>query len=760
MTQDNNIVWSAAREYVKAGIFVNPVYVTRKPDGKKDVRPVGLWRTTSSTSLADIGAWEQDHPNAQLLIDCGKSGILVVDCDGQEGIANWLDLGGAEFPMLGYAATPSGGRHYYYRADPDHPIGNDQDGKVARNVDIRGLGGFVFAPPSQDGSGSWRWIKAPDWAAEGCTVPAVVVERMTASRSPAPAQPTATAGDSLVDDAARQFTKGQAVEYVKKARVELAGKTSGLNGAINNFAMACAHFPWLIDRARCGRLMIQAIGEKHGWTEPDRDDIATINSAYTATEAGKSWVATEVPDAPPGQPDAGGGAAEDTRLSSPLEPVKVAREVLALMPRPLRWWRGAYYEHHGKHWAQSSDAAIRKTIYLTTENATYIGRGKDDEPVVKPWSPNAAKVTNVHDALSHAVTQYEGEAEVVMALENGVLEPATRGLSEHSPERFNLSHLPFRYEPEAECPQWLAFLDSSLPGDSQAHDTIAEWFGYVLSGRTDLHKIGVLVGPPRCGKGTISRVLKAMVGIDGWAAPTLSRLGTEFGLASLIGKSLAVMGDVRWTSKHVIEAVPIMLGISGEDGFTVPRKYLGDWVGKLDTRLMLMSNDAPVFTDASGALAGRMVYVAFHRSFLGQEDLELEGRLMRELPGILNWSLAGLERISKAGMFTQSAASQELRDEVDRDSSPVKAWVEDRCVLDPEAEFSLDALLSHYRDWMKLEHMTFEPSASRFSRDLRSAFADQGVVIDRKPNGVGGKHRVVTGIRPIAGASFPNDLVD
>ena len=758
MDQSNNIMWSAAREYAKNGIYVNPVYVTRKPDGKKDVRPVGLWRTTSSTSLADIGAWEQDHPNAGLLIDCGKSKLLVVDCDGLDGVTAWLDLDPPE--PLWIVDTP-GGQHWYYREHPDHPIGNDQDGKVAPHVDIRGIGGFVFAPPTTDGQGAWAGRGEPDWAAQRCT-PDVVVERMRARKSPGPAQPTVTSevSDDLFDDPERRFTREQAVAYVKAAKEELGKTTQGFNGAINNFAMTCAHFPWLVDRERCGELMIRSLGKRQGWTEPDRDDRLTINSAYSATEAGKSWVAMEAPPVQAAKMADGAGDDGTAHLSPPGQPMKVAREILALRERPLRWWQGAYYEHLGRHWAEISDDMIKKWIYQATEDATFTAVDGKGDFEVKKWSPTAGKVTNVHDALSRGVVQQEQEPAAVMAMENGVLDPATRSMSPHDPALFNLSSLPFSYDPDAACPQWLDFLESTLPGDRQAHETIAEWMGYVLSGRTDLHKIGVLVGPPRCGKGTISRVLKAMVGRDGWAAPTLARLGSEFGMASLIGRGLAVMGDVRWTSKHVIDAVPIMLGISGEDGFSIPRKHVGDWIGKLPTRLMLMSNDAPVFTDASGALAGRMVYVAFHRSFLGSEDLTLEGRLMTELPGILNWALDGLDRVAKLGTFTQSAGSMELAAEVDRDSSPVKAWVDDRCVVDLTAEISLEALLSNYRDWLTTENMSLSPSLNRLSRDIRSAFGDQGVTVERKSNGAGGKHRVVTGIRVIVGGSMVSDLMD
>src|SRR5690242_13538075 len=98
-----------AREYGKNGIYVNQLIVSRKPDGKKDVRPIGQWRKTSSRSLADIAAWEQAYPNAGLLIDTGKSDLVVVDCDGEIGITNWLAL---DPPApLWIVDTAGGGQH-------------------------------------------------------------------------------------------------------------------------------------------------------------------------------------------------------------------------------------------------------------------------------------------------------------------------------------------------------------------------------------------------------------------------------------------------------------------------------------------------------------------------------------------------------------------------------------------------------------------------------------------------------------------------
>lgn len=280
----------SALSYAKSGIYVFPVYVTRKADGKKDVRPVGPWRTISTISAADIAAWwapGEAHEHAGLGIDCGKSGLVVIDGDGPVGLANLDALG---LTSTGIAKTGGGGRHLFYREHPGHVIGNDQDGTVAPSVDVRGLGGCVFAAPTA----GYEWLSEPDWAALP-VVPEVVVRRMSAKAAPASSAPAAK--DDFFDEPERTFTDTEAKAFVKEAIAELGKARGGFNGAINAFAMVCAHFPWLVDRERCARLAIKTLAPITGWTEPNHQDRATINSAYSATEAGRSWTAVRIEEA-------------------------------------------------------------------------------------------------------------------------------------------------------------------------------------------------------------------------------------------------------------------------------------------------------------------------------------------------------------------------------------------------------------------------------------------------------------------------------
>ena len=106
---------------------------------------------------------------------------------------------------------------------------------------------------------------------------------------------------------------------------------------------------------------------------------------------------------------------------------------------------------------------------------------------------------------------------------NGLLDLATGKLYPHSPQYFQSYSLSFDYDPKAPEPrEWLRFLASLWPEDEEARDTLQEIMGLLLTDDTSHHKLFMLVGPPRSGKGTIARVMQRMHGKENVAGPTLS----------------------------------------------------------------------------------------------------------------------------------------------------------------------------------------------------------------------------------------------
>lgn len=421
-------------------------------------------------------------------------------------------------------------------------------------------------------------------------------------------------------------------------------------------------------------------------------------------------------------------------LPPPNEPMKVAR-VLAhdryQLPDEtptLRHWRGGWWQWQGSHWGELELRATRAAAYEFTESA--LCEAKED---LEAWSPNRHKIADLLEALAaivhlpEAVSQPcwidSGHDGTVVAVANGLLDVASRTLYGHTPCFFNVTSVPFDFDPDADPPAtWLEFLSDLWQDDDDSITALQEFFGYVISGRLDLHKILLLVGPTRAGKGVIARTLTALVGEDNVAGPTLSSLAGDFGLAPLLGKPLAIVSDARLAGRGSQVVVERLLAISGEDTITVNRKYRDQWTGKLPSRFMVISNELPQLGDASAAIAGRFVTLLLSRSWYGREDTALEGRIHAELPGILNWALDGLARLESSGQFTRPASTDEAYIALQDLASPVGAFVRDRCQIDIGYEVAVEELWEAWKGWAQDNgHAT--GSKQRFGRDLRAVHA-------------------------------------
>lgn len=433
-------------------------------------------------------------------------------------------------------------------------------------------------------------------------------------------------------------------------------------------------------------------------------------------------------------------------------------------PVTLHRWRGAFYAWTGAAWREVSEESLVAELYEVLSEATYMGAAVN--PTELRWNPTDAKLRAVLKALTGVRGVYlpddvQPDGDGRLAFTDGVLDLASRTLSAASPERFNFTALPYAYRSAADaagagCPQWLAFLDSLWPGDAESVALLQEWFGYVLSGSTKLHKMLLVVGPPRAGKGVISRTLGALVGRENVAGPSLQQLAGEFGLAPLLGKSLAVFGDARFSGRDIPVVVEQLLRITGEDVIDVNRKNKDVQTGKLGARLMVLTNEVPALAESSGALASRFVGpLVLGRSWLGKEDLDLEERIEGELGGILAWALDGLDALNEARRFTVPTASRETVRVLEDMSSPVKSFMRECALRRPEEYTSYTELYDAYREWARdngQEHVMTRPV---FMRNLRAAYPKLHHGQVRGTPGVTGglRPRVVYGVVLRPGAS-------
>ncbi len=392
--------------------------------------------------------------------------------------------------------------------------------------------------------------------------------------------------------------------------------------------------------------------------------------------------------------------------------------------------RGKFHRWGGRRWAPVEPERFDAEIWEFLGNAL---RKKDADVV--PFSPQSKHVAEVRQALmalahtpdgAEAPCWLDGRAgpdpKQLLVVSNGLLNLTTRELIPHTPAFFSPNALDFAYDPAATTPEWDKFLGQIWGDDQEQHDTLQEMFGLLLTDETSHQKAFMLAGPRRSGKGTLGRILQAVIGSANATGTTLPQLSSRFGKASLIGKRLAVAGDVQLGPKTDLdELAQSILSLTGEDTINVERKNTSDWVGRLKVRLVLLANELPKITNASGTLASRFIMFRLTQSFFDREDHELEGRLLQELPGILNWALDGLVRLRQRGRFVQPKSCADALIEMEHLGSPVRAYLAERCVVAPEHTVDCGEMYADFRAWCEGGGIKNTPTAATFGQKLNAA---------------------------------------
>ena len=121
-----------------------------------DKRPLIKWLQyqNEKPSIEQIQEWwGSKFEGANIGIVTGKiSNLTVVDIDSQAGLQAIEEIT-PENMITPIANSPSGGEHRYFQYEDG--IGNAV--RFLSDCDIRSEGGYIIAPPSQNGRGKYSW---------------------------------------------------------------------------------------------------------------------------------------------------------------------------------------------------------------------------------------------------------------------------------------------------------------------------------------------------------------------------------------------------------------------------------------------------------------------------------------------------------------------------------------------------------------------------------------------------------------------------
>ena len=144
--------------------------------------PEFLWKDESTADTVKAWNWwtvpgAKYYPAAAVAVDCGKSGLVVIDPDCKDektGLRDWLALVGKHGGLPGstpIVRTPSGGLHVYFRQRVGAELLGCSRGGLPAGVEVRGVGGYVVGCYSVIEGGAYTLVsgdfknipEVPEW---------------------------------------------------------------------------------------------------------------------------------------------------------------------------------------------------------------------------------------------------------------------------------------------------------------------------------------------------------------------------------------------------------------------------------------------------------------------------------------------------------------------------------------------------------------------------------------------------------------------
>lgn len=387
-----------------------------------------------------------------------------------------------------------------------------------------------------------------------------------------------------------------------------------------------------------------------------------------------------------------------------------------------------FYAFNGRSWSIMSDSVLRAGLQR------FYKSFKPADKLVSGIFACLRDLVNVKNVENGTWLHTGILAKDVVCFKNGLVDLSCNPprIMPHTPDFFTFNELTYDYNVMADCRNWVSFVDDTFSYDPTLVLQLQEFLGYCLVSDVSLQKFAVFVGKSRAGKGVITNIIRALVGEHNTSAPGLSNFVKDSVLHKLSTASVGLIPDAHSVSSSTREAVlQNFKAIVGGDPMDFHVMYKGVQTAVFKVKLILSTNGMPEFNDPSGALVNRMLVFPFYKSVAGtsKEDSKLGERLLREIPGIAQWALIGLNRLRANGRFTEAETGKQEKQCIAEDMNPMSRFIHDVCVLDKNGFTSNDDLYRTYQLWAKQHEVTHTYSQGKVVREINAS--PLGIMQDR-----------------------------
>jgi putative DNA primase/helicase len=683
----------------------------------------------ATTGLAVIEAWWRMWPEANIGLDCGGAGLVVIDLDVKgeaDGLAAWGELR----TRLGFddrtltSSTPSGGRHLFFRrpADDRGTQIRNSAGKLGPGIDVRVRGGYVVLPPSAMAEGDYAWEEG---AGPGHLAPAplppALLSALAVPSGPArisslqelPGHP-ARQGQQLAGTGIREGATPATPASLQAELDALSGAAVGQrNDRLNRAAFRLGQLVGggelarseveilLAQRARA--LGLGAVethntirsGLEAGMAKPLKTPSRHAGGCGTGTQAGR--------------PDGAGISATRDRRTD----LGNAERLVARHGEDLRfcypWGKWLVWDGRRWHLDASGEVVRRATETVGSIYGEAAQANGEQRTALARWGLRSEARARIRDMI-HLARSREGihlspdelDADPwLLTVYNGTLNLRTGELLPHDRAHLITRLAPVTFDPQAQAPTWTAFLERIMAGNGALIAFLQRVVGYSLAGDNSEQVLFILHGRGANGKSTFLEALGHLLGDYAQKTPAETLVRQR---SSRVPNDLARLSGARLVSTVEVEegqrlAESLVKQLTGGDRIAARFLY-GEYFEFLPRfKLFLATNHKPQIRGTDPAIWRRIRLVPFDVSIPeAEQDRKLGHKLRAELPGILAWALEGCLTWRCHGLGTPPEvrqATEGYRGEMD----PLAGFFEECCVERPAAQTTVKALYEAYTRW-------------------------------------------------------------
>ncbi len=285
---------------------------------------------------------------------------------------------------------------------------------------------------------------------------------------------------------------------------------------------------------------------------------------------------------------------------------------------------------------------------------------------------------------------------------NGTLDLRTGTLRGHRREDLITKLSPVEYNSSASCERWLVFLSEIMNGDNELIEYLQRAIGFSLTGEP-AEEFFILHGCGANGKSTFLKAVMALLGEDYAVQTPIQTLMIKQGpntipndVARLRGARLIVAAEGE---ENMRLATGLVKQLTGKDRVAARFLHSEYFEFVVSGKLWIGTNHLPRIGDTSLAMWRRLKRIPFTVTIPPERrDPHLIKKLVKELPGILNWAIEGCLKWQKDGLKEPGAVTI-ATDKYRTESDFAERFLVDHCVRKITAEVKVKDLYENYRKW-------------------------------------------------------------